>query len=85
MPSGSLGVLTAFALLAFAANSLLCRFALAGGGTDPASFTAIRLGSGALVLAALVALQAGRRTTAPSPRRGGWRSAFALFAYAAGF
>lgn len=85
MPSGSLGVLTAFALLAFAANSLLCRFALAGGGTDPASFTAIRLGSGALVLAALVALQSGRRTTAPSPRRGGWRSAFALFAYAAGF
>jgi drug/metabolite transporter (DMT)-like permease len=85
MPSGSLGILTAFALLAFAANSLLCRFALIGGGTDAASFTAIRLGAGALVLAGLLSWR--RRNAGPerSAAGGGWRSAFALFAYAAGF
>ena len=51
MPRTALAATTALALLAFAANSLLCRFALIGGGTDAASFTAIRLGAGALVLA----------------------------------
>lgn len=40
----------AFALVAFAANSILCRLALADGAIDAASFTAIRLVSGALVL-----------------------------------
>ena len=38
--------LTALALLAFAGNSLLCRRALDGTDTDPASFTALRLLSG---------------------------------------
>ncbi len=81
----ALAATTALALLAFAANSLLCRFALIGGGTDAASFTAIRLGAGALVLAGLMALR--RRNACPerAAARGGWRSAFALFAYAAGF
>ena len=86
MRSGaSLAATTALALLAFAANSLLCRFALAEGGTDAASFTAIRLGAGALVLAGLLALR--RRSAGPerAAAGGGWRSAFALFAYAAGF
>lgn len=87
MRSGaSLAAATALALCAFAANSLLCRFALSQGGTDAASFTAIRLGAGALVLAALMALR--RRPGAmppPGPRRSGWRGGFALFAYAAGF
>ena len=41
------------ALLCFAANSLLCRFALAGGLIDPASFTSVRIVAGALVLAAI--------------------------------
>src|SRR5689334_20802027 len=72
--------LTMLAMLAFAANSLLCRMALAHTAIDPASFTAIRLVSGAIVLWLLVAsrgsVQAGQ---------GNWRSAFALFAYAAGF
>ena len=40
----------ALALLAFAGNSLLARLALRDGGMDPASFTALRLASGALVL-----------------------------------
>ena len=37
------------AMLAFAGNSLLCRLALQQGGMDPASFTLVRLGSGATV------------------------------------
>ncbi|WP_437880372.1 DMT family transporter [Pseudomonas sp. LRF_L74] len=71
--------LTALAMLAFAGNSLLCRVALRDSQLDPASFTAIRLVSGAVVLALLVAL---RRQ---GPIRGDWRSGLALFGYAAGF
>ena len=72
--------LTVLALLAFAGNSLLCRRALAGTDIDPATFTALRLASGAAVLA-LLAHRPGL-----SWRRGGdMVSAFALFAYAACF
>jgi drug/metabolite transporter (DMT)-like permease len=70
------------ALVAFAANSLLCRVALAAGTIDPASFTALRLASGAVVLWLLVAVR--ERTAAPRVR-GSWTSAVALFAYAAPF
>ncbi len=70
--------LTAVAMLAFAGNSLLCREALAAGEIDAGTFTAVRLASGAAVLALLAA---GRH-----PQRAGtWRSAAALFAYAAPF
>ena len=74
-------VLVALALLGFAGNSLLCRAALAQGGRliDAATFTSVRLGSGAFVLALLL-LARGQR-----PREGTFRSALALFAYAAGF
>ena len=41
---------TAFALIAFAANSVLCRLALGEATIDAASFTTIRLVSGALLL-----------------------------------
>jgi len=58
----------------------LCRMALAHTTIDAASFTAIRLVSGAIVLSLLVALRG--RAQADT---GNWRSAFALFAYAAGF
>lgn len=69
----------ALALAGFAANSLLCRAALAGTATDPASFTALRLASGAVVLALLAWPRQG-------PRAGGdWRAALWLFAYAALF
>ena len=74
-------VCTALALLAFAANSLLCRAALGAGAIDAASFTAVRLCSGAVALAALVALRTRRR----SPSAGSWTLALALFAYAAPF
>jgi drug/metabolite transporter (DMT)-like permease len=73
--------LTTLAMLAFAANSLLCRIALRGGHIDAASFGALRLLAGALMLA--LVLMAGRR-----PRRrfeGDWRSAALLFAYVACF
>lgn len=67
-------------MLAFAGNSLLCRLALKGGGMDAASFTAVRLVSGALVLACIQRLRTGAL-----PRSGDWVSALALFVYAAGF
>jgi len=72
--------LTLLALLAFSANSLLCRSALRQSGIDPASFTTLRLVSGAAVLSLLLP---GRRGT-PQPH-GSWVAALALFAYAACF
>ena len=45
--------LVTVAMVAFAANSLLCRMALANTDIDPVSFTAMRLTSGALALAVL--------------------------------
>jgi drug/metabolite transporter (DMT)-like permease len=73
-------VLTALTMLAFAANSWLCRLALSRTAIDPATFTAVRLASGALVLALIVARTADRGTD-----RGNWISGAALFAYAAAF
>jgi drug/metabolite transporter (DMT)-like permease len=72
--------LTSLAMLAFAGNSLLCRLALKHTPIDPASFTAIRLISGALMLFLIVKL---RRKAVTG--QGNWLSAFALFVYAAGF
>ena len=40
-------ILTALAMLAFAGNSIICRLALASGSIDPASFTMLRVLSGA--------------------------------------
>ncbi|MCI0506400.1 MAG: DMT family transporter [Gammaproteobacteria bacterium] len=50
-------LLTVLAMLAFAANSILCRMALGGQFIDAASFTSIRLISGALLLAVILALR----------------------------
>jgi drug/metabolite transporter (DMT)-like permease len=72
--------LTAVAMLAFAANSLLCRLALRQDHIDPASFGAIRLAAGALVLACVMR---GRRQALSG--RGDWRAAVFLFAYVALF
>ena len=47
---------TAFALVAFAANSVLCRLALGEETIDAASFSTIRLVSGALTLVLVSAL-----------------------------
>jgi drug/metabolite transporter (DMT)-like permease len=76
--------LTTAALLAFAANSLLCRSALAPRLIDPASFTGIRIASGALALVVLMKVLPSR--TEPSGgANGSWISAAALFAYAIAF
>lgn len=77
-----LALLTLLALLAFAGNSLLCRAALAHTAIDAASFTTVRLVSGALVLWLLARVQYSK--TATAGRGNGW-SALALFVYAAGF
>lgn len=73
-------LLTTLAMLAFAGNSLFCRLALRDTEIDAASFTAIRLASGALVLAALLMLR-GKRPTAG----GSWPMAAMLFVYAVCF
>ena len=73
-------LLTCLALLAFAGNSLLCRIALGPVAMDAASFTAIRLLSGAVVLALVLKLRGGS-----AAGKGNWPSALALFAYAAAF
>jgi len=74
---GRIGIAAALALVGFAGNSLLCRLALRGGEIDAASFTGVRLATGALALVLL----AGRSAF----RRGSWLSALALFVYAAPF
>ena len=72
---------TASALVAFAANSLLCRQALGHTAIDAASFSTIRLASGAAALLAIT--MASRR--GPVGARGSWRSATLLFLYAIPF
>jgi len=69
-----LTLLTLTALVAFAANSLLCRMALGHALIDPGRYTIVRLVSGALMLALL-----------SRAWKGSWRAAFFLFLYAAPF
>lgn len=73
-------VLTTLSMVAFASNSVLARVALKQTGIDAASFTAIRLVSGAIVLllAACIVNRSGGG-------KGSWWSGTALFIYAAGF
>ena len=73
-------ILTTITMIAFAANSVLCRLALSHSDIDAASFTSIRLVSGALMLWLIV-----RMRNRSISLQGNWSSALALFAYAAGF
>jgi len=73
-------ILTVITMIAFAGNSLLCRFALKNTQIDPASFTTIRILSGAFALWLLLKIRKGSSQIA-----GSWRSSFALFVYAATF
>jgi drug/metabolite transporter (DMT)-like permease len=66
-------------MIAFAANSLLCRAALRDDLIDAASFTAIRLASGASILWVIAAARRDRGG------EGSWWSAVALVAYAIAF
>ena len=72
--------LTLMAMTAFAGNSLLCRLALKQTAIDAATFTLVRIVSGAVALGLIVSLRTG------SLQKGGsWFSASMLFAYAAAF
>jgi drug/metabolite transporter (DMT)-like permease len=73
-------LVTSLAMLAFAGNSLLCRVALRDTAIDAASFTAIRLASGALILALILWSRGVRPSTG-----GSWPMAAMLSAYAALF
>ncbi len=81
MPRFRVPLLTLLAMLAFAANSLLCRAALQHSTIDPATFTLVRLVAGALVLWGIVRWRGGRADRTA----GNWPSSLALFAYAAAF
>jgi drug/metabolite transporter (DMT)-like permease len=72
-------ILTIFALVAFALNSILCRLALGGETIDAVGFTAIRLISGAITL---IAISVAFNQKQSNLKRGNWLSAFFLFAYA---
>ena len=73
---------TTFAMVAFASNSFLNRLALGQGTIDAASYTTIRLASGALMLLLLAVLQ---RKNGQPILRGSWLSAALLFLYALSF
>lgn len=75
-------LLTALTMVAFAANSLLNRLALTGGGIDALSFGTIRLAAGALTLAAVCLLLRGRLDWGG---RGRVTGVLALLAYIYGF
>jgi drug/metabolite transporter (DMT)-like permease len=73
---------TSFALIAFAANSVLCRLALGEHSIDAASFTVIRLISGAVTLAVILRLRDGG---SKPPSTANWISTLMLFLYAVTF
>ena len=71
-------MLTALAMVAFAANSVLCRVALQDNAIDATSFTLLRLGSGALVLMLIASIKGAKlRSQKPAPG-----AIFMLFVYA---
>ena len=89
-------ILTLVAMVAFASNSLLCRAALKHTSIDAASFTLIRICSGAAALGLIMGFR--RRLMVERsfdsspvtrhsslPQAGNWLSALALFGYAAAF
>lgn len=84
---------TLIALIAFAANSLFCRMALAEGYIDALSFTIVRLSSAAICLAIIVASQSYYLRHRPSKlkhssdegllsEKGSWLSSISLVIYA---
>ena len=73
-------ILTALAMIAFAGNSLLCRQALKHTTIDAATFTLVRILSGAICLWIIAQVRKSSLGKA-----GSWPSALALFGYAALF
>ncbi|NKE70292.1 DMT family transporter [Candidatus Manganitrophus noduliformans] len=80
IPSTRVFILTLLAMIAFAGNSLLCRLALKQTGLDAASFTSVRILSGAAALWLIARIGGGAHGAT-----GSWSSAVALFVYAAAF
>lgn len=76
------GILTALALVAFAANSVLCRLALVDGAIGAAAFTSIRLAAGIAVLWVIIAVRGGDRWLRLPAR---WQPPLFLFIYAIAF
>lgn len=75
-------LLTALALIAFAANSVLCRLALQEETIDASSFTAIRLLAGIIVLQVIIGFDRNKKEL---PAKGNWLASFMLFLYAITF
>jgi len=73
---------TTFALVAFAANSVLCRLALGENAIDATSFTIIRLFSGIVIL--LIIINLSKKSQQPRSK-GSWLAASMLFVYAIAF
>lgn len=87
-------VLTALTMVAFAANSVLARLALADGAMDATSFSAVRLAAGAIVLTVVATNYAltnvtgdpfEHRTRKVMREGGNWASALSLLTYVVGF
>lgn len=73
---------TVFALFAFAGNSILCRLALGDGAIDAASFTAVRLLSGIIMLGLILFVTRNKKVSAS---KGSWLASIMLFLYAVTF
>lgn len=74
---------TSLALIAFAANSVLCRLALGTSAIDAVSFTVVRLLSASVVLWLIISVnRSGANTMQP---KGSWLAAVMLFVYALTF
>jgi drug/metabolite transporter (DMT)-like permease len=78
-------VLTTLAMIAFAANSVLARLALAMGGIDAAGYTGVRLVAGALALLAISTWVNRKTSCRQFGTSGTWLQAIALFGYALAF
>jgi len=79
---------TALALMAFAANSVLCRLALGEKSIDAASFTIVRLFSGAITLWVLIYLKSmigNNKSNKEKASSGSWYGSLMLFIYALAF
>ena len=75
-------ILTSLALIAFAANSVLCRLALGSGAIDASSFTVLRLLSGIVVLFIIISIAKNKTKTYT---KGSWYASLMLFTYAITF
>lgn len=75
-------VFTGLALIAFAANSVLCRLALGEGAIDAAGFTVIRMLTGAVALLGIVRIRGGETG---GSTKGSWPASLMLFLYAITF